>query len=193
MKRTHSKRITPPARSAKELSGRAKQTSLTGGKRKKHSTTIPTTNPSDTLNSTPPFPPEISDNLVGKRYWKKYWSYLISRGQAVPDFIPTITSLCMLRIQLDRLYIALDNTGPLSKNAIAGQKNLITMARNITALESEHGFTLATHSISQSYDPKGNSKDDTPKSTNTLANRETHKNPYNTQDSELFDDDDPQT
>lgn len=188
MKRTHAKRIATPSHSAKELSGRSKQTSITGGKRKKPKTTT-TNNPAttQTITTIPPLPPEISDNKTGRIYWKKYWSYLISRNQAVPDFIPTITTLCMLRVQYNRLYVALDSTGPLTRNAITGQKNLITMSRNITALEAENGLTLTTHSISQTYSPTRTKEDEIPAAINVLANRNTADNPYTIPDSDLFD------
>ena len=184
-KQVHAKRISRPAHSAKELSGRHKQTSIKGGKKKQSTTSpIPT---QQSLTELPPFPPEIHEHKVGRVYWRKYWSYLIERKQAVKDFIPTITSLCILRIQMDRLQTALDNMSPVHKMAIAGQKNLITFVRNITALEAEHGFTLATHSISQSYSPE-QTKDAESPSTNPLASRATNSNPYDIQDSDLFDD-----
>lgn len=190
MKRTHAKRIAQPSHSAKELSGRSKQTSITGGKRKKPKTSTTPNVTIQTITTIPPLPPEISDNKTGRIYWKKYWSYLISRNQAVSDFIPTITTLCMLRVQYTRVYTALDGTGPLTKNAIVGQKNLVTMARNITALEAENGLTLTTHSISQTYSPNRTKEDEIPAAINVLANRSTANNPYTIPDSDLFESED---
>lgn len=188
-KQVHTKRISHPPRSAKELSGRHKQTSIKGGKRKTTSNTPLPSTTHKTLTQPPPLPPEIAEHKSARIYWRKYWSYLIEREQAVQDFIPTITTLCILRNQMSRLQISLDAMSPVNKMAIAGQKNLITFARNITALEAEHGFTLATHSISQSYNPS-QTKDETPQSTNALASRATNSNPYEVPDSSLFDDDD---
>lgn len=190
-KKVHPKRVSRPAHSAKELSGRHKQTSIKGGRRKTTSNTSSSSSTTQitTLTEPPPLPPEIAEHKSARIYWRKYWSYLIEREQAVPDFIPTITTLCILRSQMSRLQISLDAMSPVHKMAIAGQKNLITFARNITALEAEHGFTLATHSISQSYNPS-QTKESEPQSTNPLASRRTVSNPYDVQDSSLFDDDD---
>lgn len=193
LKKPHSKRIEAAPKSNAALSQRGNGLSVSGGKKRKPKEILDTLPAKQvaSLTTPPPLPPEISESKTGRRYWKKYWSYLIQREQAVSDFGPTITSLCMLRIQFERLYNALDAISPLHKLAIPGQRNLLTASRNITALEAEHGFTLNTHAISQSYDPKINKGDEPkPKSTNSLADRTTTSDPYTVPNSSvLFDDD----
>jgi hypothetical protein len=190
LKKPHTKKVSPPSRSAKALTGRQTGLSIRGGHKPKLSEpNNPATTHIDSLTEPPPIPPEIAEHKSARTYWKKYWSYLISRGQAVRDFVPTITTLCILRIQMNRLQISLEALSPLHKMALQGQKVLIQLSRNITALESEHGFTLATHSISQSYNPSQTISDES-ESTNTLASRKTIDNPYQMKDSPLFEDDD---
>lgn len=127
-------------------------------------------------NVPPEFPPEIENMPVGKQWWLSYWQILIDGEQSLPDFIPPITTLCTLRETYHKVVSQLQNPSFLATKAAKGLLTIQNqISRNLTALEATFGFTLNTHSIRQ-YRPS--SKEDVPKSSNTIADRKTEESPF---------------
>lgn len=139
----------------------------------------------------PPLPSEMTGYRHAATWWVSYWQILIDSGQASPTFVPTILTMCMMRQTFHTVTEKLLNPSFIASKPAKGLLTIQNqVARNLTALESSFGMTLNTSNLRTiNVTPSKNEK---PKSTNTIADRSTPDNPYEDPSGEVLFGDDQQ-